>query len=61
MNNNCSRRFKRSLDQEPDDTPLTMSLEEAVSFGYRERSLQTHGTVVVVDLYKVYTGSAQSC
>ena len=61
MDNNCSWRFKRFLDQESNDASLTVGLKEAVSFGYRERSLQIHGTAVVVDLYNVYAGFARSC
>jgi hypothetical protein len=57
VNNNCPWRFERSLDQETDDASLTVSLKESVSFRYRERGLQTHCTVLVINLDKVYAGS----
>lgn len=50
--------FRNSLDQEPDGASLTMNLEETVPFGYRERSLQTYSTIVVVDPQEVYARSA---
>ena len=41
------------LNQEPDDTTLTVSLMEGVTFRYRECGLQAHETVVVVNPYEI--------
>ena len=54
-NNNLWKTL-RSLDQESDNAPLTVSLHESASFGHRERGLQTHGAVMVVNPYEIYAG-----
>lgn len=53
MNNDRPRRFVGSLEQKTEDTSLTVSVKEIVSFGYGERSLHTYGTVMVIKLYKM--------
>ena len=59
VNNNCTWGFEGSLDQEPDHSSLTVDFKETVSFGYTERSLQTHDTVVMVDFDKMHAGFVQ--
>jgi hypothetical protein len=56
VNDNCQWRFEGSLNQEADDASLAVGLKEFASFRYRERGLQIHSTIVVINLDKVYTG-----
>ena len=53
VDDNCPQGPPPLLNQEPNDTTLTVSLMEGVTFRYRERGLQTHETVVVVNPYEI--------